>query len=501
MVAIKENSVFAERYKCLKQLGCGGYSEVWLAEDCLTGLQVALKIYASNGGLDDDGVAIFTKEFSLVFGMKHQNLLIPNYFDSWDRMPYLILPYCKNGSAFKYVTGSLQIDETECWKLLRDVSDGLAYLHGKNPPVIHQDIKPDNILISEDGFYMITDFGISTKVRSTMRRLHAQESSGGTLAYMGPERFSTTPMPIMASDIWSLGAMLFELMTCGNLPFGADGGLFQKKGADIPYIEGDFSEELKTVVYKCLALNTWDRPTAEQLKNLAEAHLKGASHAGYSVLHEYTSNVKAQEQQCIRETPKEQKIDKGDNYSSKNESNRIVEALLDIIRNKRIWYALLGIIVVAILSIGLLNLGYDEEISQVDPPNENHQIEEFEKICKNEMKRLENLYAKVDSIQTDNSFDTLNVDRNFLYREDYYIEIVNSINQLKSDNLFTKLNDSVKSCLGELTDKSLSNLNILCDSYIDHKKNLESVENRQFSKDEIDSISQRVERIKTITEN
>lgn len=135
--------------------------------------------------------------------------------------------FCKNGSAFKYLVGEELITETECWHLLHDVAEGLAYLHAKIPPVIHQDIKPDNILINDEGGFMITDFGISARVRSTLRRNQGEMSSGGTLAYMGPERFGPSPAPIMASDIWSLGATLYELMT-GMPPYGEHGGVLQK---------------------------------------------------------------------------------------------------------------------------------------------------------------------------------------------------------------------------------------------------------------------------------
>lgn len=124
---------------------------------------------------------------------------------------------------------------------------------------------------------MITDFGISTRIRSTLRRNQGQELSGGTLAYMGPERFGPSPTPIMASDIWSLGATMYELLT-GLPPYGDHGGLLQKNGADIPLINNEeYSQELKDIVYKCLALNTWDRPTARQIADYAFQHINGNS--------------------------------------------------------------------------------------------------------------------------------------------------------------------------------------------------------------------------------
>ena len=225
---LDSGQIIADRYELLKQLGRGGFSEVWLAQDKLTDVKVAIKIYAPGMGLDDAGISLFTQEFSLVFDMNHTNLLHPTYYDCWERMPYLILPFCKNGSAFQYLTDNNRITETESWHLLHDVAEGLAYLHAKTPPVIHQDIKPDNILINDENRYMITDFGISARIRSTLRRNQGQESSGGTLAYMGPERFGPSPAPIMASDIWSLGATMYELLT-GMPSYGDHGGVLQKK--------------------------------------------------------------------------------------------------------------------------------------------------------------------------------------------------------------------------------------------------------------------------------
>ena len=165
---IQPNEIFAYRYRLIRLIGRGGFAEVWLAEDAKTKLEVALKIYAPQGGMDDDeGVETFMQEFLLVFDLNHTNLLRPSYFDEYSRMPFLVLPFCAKGSCNKLIG---KISEEEMWKLIRDISSGLVYLHEQIPPVIHQDIKPDNILVDGNGRYLITDFGISAKIRSSLRK-------------------------------------------------------------------------------------------------------------------------------------------------------------------------------------------------------------------------------------------------------------------------------------------------------------------------------------------
>ena len=269
---LRENILFADRYRLLRLLGRGGFSEVWLAFDEKTGLWVAVKVYAPGSGLDEDGVRLFTEELSIVYNLNHSNLLKPHHFDECGGCPYLVLPYCERGSSQRLIG---KLTEEEAWRFLHDVSAGLEYLHAKEPPVIHQDIKPDNVLLDASGTFMITDFGISTRARSTLRRSvsHA-EHSGGTMEYMGPERFGEKPAPIKASDIWSLGATLFELLT-GSVPFVRLGGILQMNGALLPAIEGPWSERLKEVVRACLSKDPWDRPTAHVLREYVESFWRG----------------------------------------------------------------------------------------------------------------------------------------------------------------------------------------------------------------------------------
>ncbi len=269
---MEQNNLFNDRYFLERLLGRGNFSEVWLSKDTKTDIQVALKIYAPATGLDDAGLNVFAREFSLVVNANHKNLLKPLYYDSYDRKPFLVLPYCEKGSIMKEVG---KMTEQDAWRLLRDVASGLAWLHNMTPPVIHQDIKPDNVMIGENGDFMITDFGVSTHLKSTLRKsISSAFSSAGTIAYMAPERFSKDNTPIMANDIYSLGATVYEMLT-GDTPFGDDGGLLQMKGAEVPELKGDYSPQLKEVIARCLRSNPWERPTAEQLEKYADDGLKG----------------------------------------------------------------------------------------------------------------------------------------------------------------------------------------------------------------------------------
>lgn len=253
-----ENQLFAGRYRLLEELGRGSFGEVWRVLDEQLDLQVALKIYIA---LDDRGIEDFKKEYKVAYSLNHPNLLHAYHFDICDSRPYLVMPYCP-ASATSLI-GNCSGDVLE--RFIRDVAAGLSYLHSQD--IVHHDIKPDNILITEEGRFVITDFGISTRMRSTLRRNSTrtmnQKSSGGSLPYMGPEMFSSKPESVKATDIWAFGATLYEMIT-GELPFFGQGGAMLMKGAAVPDLDcGD--RNISALVKDCLAKETWDRPTAEQM--------------------------------------------------------------------------------------------------------------------------------------------------------------------------------------------------------------------------------------------
>ena len=278
------------QYKLIRPISnSGGTADVWLALDMNTvkdrdavgdlkgmtdeeieqlGLIVAFKIYRPQNALDIEGEMRFRDEYTIVFNCHHTNLIHPTHFSIFQETPYLVLPYCKQGSSERLV-GRLP-DYDTLWKYIYDVSSGLAYLHALTPPIIHQDIKPGNVLIDDNGNYSITDFGISAKSGNS-RDTEEEEERSGTLAYMAPERYHEGAEPSTEGDIWAFGATLCEIIT-GHVPFGEEGGWAQEQQqAPMPTLPADLPADIQRLIYACLDPDPTKRPTAEQISKSADA--------------------------------------------------------------------------------------------------------------------------------------------------------------------------------------------------------------------------------------
>ncbi len=274
-MALQPNTLFHNRYLLIETIGRGSFGEVWRARDEVTDLYVAIKIYIA---MDESGLQVFRQEFKTVHNLHHPNLLKPEHYDIYDNRPYLVMPLCKG--SVESLSG--QMEERELWNLINCVSKGLEYLHGKD--ILHRDIKPDNILVTDSDEYLISDFGVSKKLRNTMRRNSTRQKKetdeendsevSGTIPYMAPELFSKNPNAVKATDIWAFGITLFELMT-GELLFAGQGGILQIKGAEIPDLPNKYSRNLRELVLFCLQYETWDRPTAGQIADFSDSIIKG----------------------------------------------------------------------------------------------------------------------------------------------------------------------------------------------------------------------------------
>lgn len=269
MSRLQKDFLFDGRYKLLKKLGEGGFSEVWLVEDTSAQLTLVLKVFLPSSQLDESGIEMFRQEFALVYNLNHPNLLKYTYFGVCVGHPYLVMPFYNNGSA-EDMLGNCT--ERKAWQFLHDVSAGLACMHEHQPPILHQDIKPANVLL-DGSSYIITDFGISSNVRRMLgESADGKSTVQGTRPYMPPEKFVSNPIPLVASDIWALGASLYEMLT-GYLPFGGKGGEAQLQGAEIPTIPGNFSDDLKELITQCLSSQPSDRPFAADLEQFASEKL------------------------------------------------------------------------------------------------------------------------------------------------------------------------------------------------------------------------------------
>lgn len=267
-----QGDVFDERYRLLEWKGRGTSGEVWKAVDLFSEREVALKVYVSLDSRSNDELR---SEYRATFGLNHPNLLRPDYFGLCEERSYLVMPYCPS-SATEYIG---RCSEMVLWRYIHDVASGLEYLH-KND-IVHHDIKPDNVLIDSEGSFVISDFGISTTMRNTLRRFSKRDgwadgkALSGSMAYMGPEMYSDDPFAVKASDIWAFGVSLCEMLT-GILPFFGQGGVVMRSDDDLPDLSSySISDDLKQLILSCMSMEPWARPTASQLAAYAHAKLSG----------------------------------------------------------------------------------------------------------------------------------------------------------------------------------------------------------------------------------
>lgn len=252
---------FANRYKIVQEMNRGWFSGVWLAKDLLTETEVVLKAYDCARWMDDTNLKQFTQKILSLYYLDHINLLRLCDVNDFQGILYIVMSYYPKGSIVKHIG---KMSEEDIWKVLHDLASVLAILHDRD--TVHQDIKSDNILVDNEGNYVIAG-GFSVRARMFYwgeYPLRKGTETDITTAYMGPELFSPYSRPIKANDIWALGATLFELIE-GVTPFGEYGGRVQKSGAKIPEMKASISNKLKLTIYRMLDKNPENRPTAGQL--------------------------------------------------------------------------------------------------------------------------------------------------------------------------------------------------------------------------------------------
>jgi len=205
--------IVGDRYRILEVLGQGGIGTTYKAEDLQTQQQVALKALSLRRINDWKVLELFEREARVLSYLQHP--AIPRYLNYFqvdtpeNRWFYLVQELAEGRSLATWVKEGWRIGEAEAKQLAIQVLEVLSYLHSLTPPVIHRDIKPQNIIRRSDGQIFLVDFGA---VQDTYRDTLTQGSTVvGTYGYMAPEQFRGKAVP--ATDLYGLGATLLFLLT------------------------------------------------------------------------------------------------------------------------------------------------------------------------------------------------------------------------------------------------------------------------------------------------
>ena len=259
------------RYRLVETLGRGGMAVVYRGEDDELRRPVAIKVLADNLAADDTFRKRFLREAKLAARVGHPN--IAHVYDSGEAggRPYIVMEYVEGETLADLIRRRGKLDPPEAVELALQACDGLEHAHVSG--LVHRDVKPQNLLVREDGTVKIVDFGIARSQHGT--RLTEVGSVLGTAAYLAPEQAAgeeVTP----ATDVYALGVVLYELLT-GKTPYTYETltqllvGQQDQPVQPVRELSPDVPPALEDVVMRCLARLPQYRPPsaaalAEQLR-------------------------------------------------------------------------------------------------------------------------------------------------------------------------------------------------------------------------------------------
>jgi serine/threonine-protein kinase len=202
-------TVIAGRYRLDEQLGRGGMSEVWLAEDLELGRRVAIKLLAPEAD-----TARFEREARAVASLAHPNITQLYDYGEADSRPYMVLEYVPGGTLEDRLGDRKPLADGETHAIAVGIAAGLAHAHARG--LVHRDLKPANVLFDDEGRPKVADFGIA-RMATGEGTLTEAGTVLGTAAYISPEQAAGEPAT-PASDVYSFGVILYRMLT-GRLPF------------------------------------------------------------------------------------------------------------------------------------------------------------------------------------------------------------------------------------------------------------------------------------------
>ncbi len=208
--------ILDERYELIKKIGSGGMADVYMAKDILLDRVVAVKILHSNFAEDNDFIVRFRHEAQAAGKLTHPNIVGIYDVGCDGDIHYIVMEYVEGETLKQYITSHGNIPIDTAVRIAIDIGNALEEAHANG--IIHCDIKPHNILLTDTGKVKVTDFGIARAINSST--VIDKQSILGSVHYLSPEQAAGDKIT-EKTDIYSLGIVLYEMLT-HHLPFDGE---------------------------------------------------------------------------------------------------------------------------------------------------------------------------------------------------------------------------------------------------------------------------------------
>ena len=256
---IMKGQKISDRYQIIKSIGEGGMANVYLAYDTILDRNVAVKVLRGDLATDEKFVRRFQREALSASSLSNPNIVEVYDVGEDNGEYYIVMEYVEGKHLINLLKKRGKLTVPEVIDIVLQITNGLSVAHDSY--IIHRDIKPQNILILDNGLIKITDFGIAVAMNAT--QLTQTNSVMGSVHYLPPEQASGKGATLQ-SDIYSIGILMYELLT-GKLPFKGDNAVeiaLKHLKEPMPSIRDeipDIPQSVENIILKATAKNPKNR--------------------------------------------------------------------------------------------------------------------------------------------------------------------------------------------------------------------------------------------------